>query len=126
MPIVNFVSEKKQVQVEHGANLRKVALNSGIKLYNGINGFGAKLNGVLNCHGLGHCGTCRVLITKGMENTSNMGLLEKVQFHANPPALIAFIGHEKSMRLACRTTVEGDIDVVTCPPYDLFGENFFS
>ena len=41
MPIVNFVKEKKQVQVPAGSNLRKVALEAGVKLYNGINGYGA-------------------------------------------------------------------------------------
>jgi len=126
MPIVNFVNEKKQIQVAEGANLRQEALNAGVKLYNGINGYGAKLNEIFNCHGLGHCGTCRVLITKGMENASPMGMLETIQFKCNPPALFAFIGNEETMRLACRTKVMGDMDVVTRPPLNLTGESFFS
>jgi ferredoxin len=126
MPIVNFVNEKKQVQVAEGANLRQEALKAGVKLYNGLNGYGAKLNEIFNCHGLGHCGTCRVLITKGMENASPMGMLEKVQFKCNPPALFAYIGNEESMRLACRTKVMGDMEVVTRPPMNLTGESFFS
>ena len=71
-------------------------------------------------------GTCRVLITKGMENASPMGLLEKIQFKCNPPALFAYIGNEDSMRLACRTKVMGDMDVVTRPPMNLTGDSFFS
>ena len=33
---------------------------------------------------------------------------------------------EETMRLACKTQVNGDIEVETGPPIDLFGENFFS
>lgn len=128
MPIVNFVNEKKQVEVPVGANLRKEAMQAGVKLYNGMNGYGAKLNEIVNCHGLGHCGTCRVLITKGMENTNEMGPMEKLTFKFNPltPALFAFIGNEDKMRLSCCTKVMGDIDVVTRPPFNLTGESFFS
>lgn len=126
MPIVNFVNEKKQIQVPEGANLRKEALKAGVKLYNGINGYGAKLNEIFNCHGLAHCGTCRVLITKGMENASPMGTWEKLQFKFNPPAMFAYIGNEDKMRLSCCTEVRGDMDVVTRPPLNLTGESFFS
>jgi ferredoxin len=128
MPIVNFVNEKKQVEVPVGANLRTEALKAGIKLYNGMNGYGAKVNEIVNCHGFGHCGTCRVLIAKGMENTSPMGVIEKFTFKYNPvtPALFAFIGNEDKMRLACRTQVNGDLDVVTRPPLNLTGDSFFS
>jgi len=126
MPIVNFVKEKKQVEVPAGANLRVVALDAGVKLYNGINGYGAGLNAVLNCHGLGTCGTCRVLITKGMENTSAKTIREKVQFNLNPLEQAAYLGNEDTLRLACCTKVRGDIDVVSGPELNLTGENFFS
>jgi ferredoxin len=125
MPVVNFVTEKKQVEVPAGANLRREALNAGVKLYNGLNGFGAGLNQVLNCHGLGHCGTCRVLIKKGQENASPMGVLESANLKYGP-ASFAYIGNEENMRLACHVTVNGDMEVVTCPEFNLFGENFFS
>jgi len=39
---------------------------------------------------------------------------------------LAYIGNEDTMRLACQTRVNGDITVTTCPPMNLFGENFFS
>lgn len=130
MPTINFVNEKKQVQAPEGANLRTVALKAGIELYNGINGFGAWLNKRVNCHGMGHCGTCRVLVTKGMENTSSPSPMEKVSKLApnplNPITFFAYIGNEDTMRLACCTKVMGDIDVVTRPEFNLFGENFFS
>jgi ferredoxin len=128
MPIVNFVNEKKQVQVPEGANLRAEAMKAGIKLYGGINGYGAKLNEIINCHGFGHCGTCRVLIAKGKENASPMGLVETFTCKYNPlsPAMFAYIGNEDTMRLACRTKVMGDMDVVTRPPLNLTGDSFFA
>lgn len=128
MPIVNFVNEKKQVEVPAGANLRKEAMKAGVKLYNGMNGYGAALNEIVNCHGLGICGTCRVLITKGKENTNSMSPMEKLTFKFSPhtPALFAYIGNEDKMRLACCTKVIGDIDVVTRPPLNLTGDSFFS
>jgi ferredoxin len=128
MPIVNFVNEKKQVQMPEGANLRAEAMKAGIKLYDGLNGYGAKVNEVINCHGFGHCGTCRVLITKGAQNASPMGMIETFTCKYNPlsPALFAFIGNEDTMRLACRTKVMGDMDVVTRPPLNLTGDSFFA
>lgn len=126
MPIVNFVNEKKQIQVPEGANLRKAAQQAGIKLYNGLNGYGAGVNEIFNCHGLGMCGTCRVLITKGMENASPQSLCERIQFHCNPVEVFAYIGNEDTMRLSCCTKVMGDMDVVTRPNLNLTGDNFFS
>lgn len=40
MPIIKFIKEKKEIEVPRGANLRKAALEAGINLYQGINGFG--------------------------------------------------------------------------------------
>jgi ferredoxin len=77
---------------------------------------------VVNCHGFGTCGTCRVLITKGMENTSPKGFIESGRLAVS----LAYIGNEETMRLACQTRVNGDITVTTCPPMNLYGDNFFS
>ncbi len=133
MPTITFVNEKKEIQVPEGANLRKEAIKVGVNLYHGFNGVGASLNKVFNCHGFGLCGTCRVLITKGMENTNKMTLMEKVKFKTplptpipDPLPCLAYIGHEHTMRLACCVKVRGDITVLTNPQVDLFGENFFS
>jgi ferredoxin len=137
MPIVKFTKENKEIEVPRGANLRKEAIKAGINVHQGMNGFGAAINKIVNCHGLGQCGTCRVLITKGAENASPMGVLEKVRFRCPVPTPItpggldplpcmAFIGHEDTMRLACRTRVLGDMEVETGPQLNLFGENFFS
>src|SRR5262245_30404948 len=129
MPTVTFVNEKKEIQVPDGANLRKEALKAGVNLYYGLNGFGAAVNKVANCHGLGLCGSCRVLITKGMENASPMGMMEKAKFKMpvpDPLPALSYVGHEDTMRLACYVEVHGDMTVETNPQMDLFGENFFS
>jgi ferredoxin len=115
MPIVKFINEKKEIQVPDGANLRREALAAGVKLYPGI-------NRLVNCHGLSTCGSCRVLITKGMENASEMGVMERARLKMS----MAYIGNEDTMRLACQTQVHGDMEVETRPPLNLFGENFYS
>jgi ferredoxin len=136
MPIVKFVKEKKEIEVPDGANLRTEALKAGINVNQGFNGIGAWANRYLNCstmtYGIcsGSCGTCRVLVTKGMENTNKQTLREwlkfKTVFSPDPIPALAYVGNEETMRLACCTTVHGDIEVETGPEVNLFGENFFS
>jgi ferredoxin len=138
MPIVKFVKEKKEIEVPRGANLRKEAIKAAINTHQGLNGMGASLNKYLNCHGLGQCGTCRVRIVKGMENTNPMTLVEKLRLKCpiptpltlgalfDPTPCLAYVGNEETMRLSCQTQVEGDIEVETGPELNLFGENFFS
>ena len=120
MPTVNFVNEKKQIEVPEGANLREAAIKAGISLY-------AHVHKVANCHGLGLCGSCRVLIKQGQESASEMGGSEKFRFSYFPDHVpMAYIGHEDEMRLACKVAVNGDMEVETQPPLNWFGENFFS
>jgi ferredoxin len=119
MPIIKFINEKKEIQVPEGSNLRSEAMRAGVGLYPGIH----QIPIVGHCPGLGCCGTCRVLITKGMDNVSPMGAVESVRLKKMS---LAFIGNEDTMRLACQTLVKGDIEVQTKPPLNLFGENFFS
>jgi len=135
MPIVKFVKEKKEIEVPEGANLRTEAIKAGIYVNQGfVNGIGRSLNKYANCKGMGLCGTCRVLITKGMENTNKQTLREYLKFKTivptggvpDPIPPLAYVGHEDTMRLACCTTVHGDIEVETGPEINLFGENFFS
>jgi ferredoxin len=115
MPIIKFINEKKEIQVPEGSNLRSEAMRAGVGLYPGI-------HQIANCHGLGQCGSCRVLVTKGMDNLSPMGTMERLRLKMS----MAYIGNEDTMRLACQARVQGDIEVQTKPPLNLFGENFFS
>ena len=132
MPIVKFVKEKKEIEVPAGANLREAAIQAGINLNQGVNGYGADINKFMNCKGFGLCGTCRVLVTKGMENTNELTKREWVKFKTpisvppDPIPCLAYVGHEDTMRLACCTKVNGDIEVESGPEVNLFGDNFFS
>ena len=130
MPTVTFVKENKEIEVPEGTDLRTAARRAGISVYDGINGFGAKINEYLvNCHGNGICGTCRVLVTRGMENTNKMTAREWVRLKTpipEPLACLAYMGNEETMRLSCQTRIVGDVDVETAPPLNLFGVNFFS
>ncbi len=132
MPIVKFVKENIEIEVPEGANLRKEAKKAGINVNQGVNGVGASINRFMNCKGTGMCGTCRVLITSGMENTNPMTVREKMKFKVpglvppDPIPCLAFAGYEDTMRLACTTKVMGDIEVETGPEICLFGDNFFS
>jgi ferredoxin len=137
MPLVKFIKENKEIEVPKGANLRAEAVKAGINTHQGLNGFGASINKLVNCHGFGQCGTCRVNIVQGADHASPMGILERTRFKipiptpitpggVDPVPCMAFIGNEDTMRLACQTKVLGDMEVETGPELDLFGENFFS
>ena len=133
MPIVKFVKENKEIEVPAGANLRQAAIKAGINLNQGLNGMGSSVNKFMNCKGMGLCGTCRVLITEGMENTSAMTKREWLKFKTpiptpvpDPIPCLAYIGNEDTMRLACMCEVNGDIEVESGPEVNLFGDNFFS
>lgn len=130
MPTVKFVKENVEIEVPMGANLRKEAIRAGINLNLGFNGFCAGINKYLNCHGLGACGTCRVLITKGLENVNHPTLAEKVQFKVpvlpDPLPKFAYVQYGEQLRLACQVKVLGDIEVESGPEIDLFGEKFYT
>jgi ferredoxin len=115
MPTITFVKEKKELQVPVGANLRREMMQAGIAVYSGP-------HKLLHCPGLSLCGSCRVLITKGMENASPMGFMERTRLKMSIP----YIGNENTMRLACQTQVIGDMTVENTPGLNLYGDNFFS
>jgi ferredoxin len=118
MPKVTFITEKKDIEVPAGANLRQEAQKAGVQVYKGI-------HKVLNCHGLGLCGSCKVLVKKGGENLSPKGLLEKFTLATAPTTQFAVIGHENEMRLSCQAKVNGDCSVEARPAFNWSGENFW-
>lgn len=93
MPIV--AAQGKTFECESGANLRRVLLQHGIDLYNSQ----AK---VINCRGIGTCGTCAVQVEGAV---SEVNWKDKTR-RALPPHLPT-----KPLRLACQTRVLGDIKV---------------
>ena len=137
MPVIKFVKEKKEIEVPVGAKLRDEAVKAGINLNcaisgvsEGIDNLSEKVSQVLNCHGLGMCGTCRVKITEGRESTGALTVREKMKFKylplPDPLPCMAYLGNEDTMRLACMTKVTDNITVETKPEMNLWGDNFFS
>lgn len=114
MPKITFVNEKKEVEIPAGANLRQAAREAGVEVYPWLNRY-------LNCHGFGLCGTCKVLVKKGMENLSPKTRIERIKLGM----MMSSVGHEDEMRLSCQVKVNGDCSVVTKPPLNLSGENFW-
>lgn len=114
MPKVVFVKEKKELEVVQGANLREEARKAGIEIYQGP-------DRLFNCRGLGLCGTCKVLVKKGMENLGPKTMREKFKL----ATMFSSIGHENEMRLACQTTVNGDCEIETRPAFNWSGETFW-
>ena len=118
MPKVVFVNEKKELEVPAGSNLRQEARKAALELHPFPHRY-------LNCTGFGLCGTCRVLVKKGMENLSPKGAVERAHLAMHPLTMLASIGHEQEMRLACRLQVLGDCSIETRPALNLSGENFW-
>jgi ferredoxin len=114
MPKVVFVKEKQEIEVPAGSNLRQEAKKAGIKIYKGLDAY-------LNCRGLGLCGTCNVLVKKGMENLGPKTFMERFTLARS----MSSVGHEDEMRLACQTTVNGDCTIETQPAFNWSGENFW-
>jgi ferredoxin len=114
MPKVVIVNDKREIEVPEGANLRAAMRAAGIEVYKGVDRY-------LNCRGLGLCGTCRVLVKKGMENVSPKGWRERFKL----ATMLSSIGHEDEMRLSCQVQVQGDCSIVAQPPLNLSGDNFW-
>lgn len=114
MPKITFVNEKRELEVPAGSNLREEAKKAGINVYNGL----AKY---VNCFGHGLCGTCKVLVKKGMENLSPKAFKERFKLGT----MITAIGQEDEIRLSCQCSVNGDVSVEVRPAANLNGENFW-
>lgn len=94
MPIVTV--QGKTLTCEDGTNLRQVLLKHDINLHNGK-------SKIINCRGIGSCGTCAVEI-KGQVSPPNWK--DRARRSLPPHTL------EQNRRLACQTKVLGDIEVV--------------
>jgi len=105
MPSITLSNEGKTIEVPVGANLRRALLNNGISPYIGI----AKL---INCRGHELCGTCRVEVVDG-KGASPRREDEESTLVSSTPFYARKI--EKNVRLACQTSVTGDITVKTRP-----------
>ncbi|MBI2301504.1 MAG: (2Fe-2S)-binding protein [Armatimonadetes bacterium] len=92
MPIVRLHGSERSIEVGKGANLRRSLMLHGINPYAGV-------YRVLNCYGIGLCGTCWVEVIEGEENLSAPTRMESLNFRQ--PL-------KRGRRLACQTRVYGD------------------
>jgi ferredoxin len=86
-------AQGKTIECDRKANLRTILLQNGIDLYNS----GAK---VINCRGIGSCGTCAVKV-EGEVSAANWR--DKVRRSLPPHSPTT------DLRLACQTQVLGDV-----------------
>jgi ferredoxin len=85
----------RTIACDDGANLRKVLLEQGIALYNG----NATL---INCRGMGSCGTCAVEI-EGEVSEANWRDRTRRSLPPHSP--------DRDLRLACQTQILGDLRI---------------
>ena len=104
MPVVTFYNEHRSFEAEQGANLRLLMKATGVSPYRG-------LGTLLNCRGHNFCGTCAVEVIDGKGAPPRTR--EEEGTLAGNLALAHVVG--KNMRLACQTTVTGDMTVRTHP-----------
>jgi ferredoxin len=104
VPVVTFYNEHRAHEVREGSNLREEMLRLGVTPYSGMTMF-------TNCRGNNFCGTCAVEVLDGKgasprsqdEESTLIGSL----------AVARVVGQHT--RLACQTTVVGNMTVKTHP-----------
>ncbi len=93
MPTIK--AQGKVFQCRDGENLRRVLLKNDIAVYNGA-------ASVINCHGLGTCGTCAVHL-EGTVAEPNWREQSRLSLPPHSP--------QKGRRLSCQIQVSGDLEV---------------
>lgn len=111
MPVVRFLREDTSVEVESGTTLRDAAKLAGLSPLHG-------LGRVLNCHGHGRCGQCRVVVTEGWRGLSAPSAAEFASMR--PPGDRQGLSDRgirpaDGERLACEAKVKGPVSVWTQP-----------
>lgn len=89
-----ITAQGKTIECEQGANLRQVLLKNKVNPHNGN-------AALINCRGIGTCGTCAVAIAG---EVSHQNWREKARVSLPPHK-------DKTRRLACQVQVLGDIEV---------------
>ncbi len=88
-------AQGKTIECDIGSNLRRVLLDNGVDVYNG----NAK---VINCRGIGTCGTCTVKV-EGDISEPNWRDRTRRSLPPHSP--------DRDLRLSCQTEVRGDVAV---------------
>lgn len=93
--MVKVLAQGKTITCVSGSNLREVLLENGIDLYNGS-------STVINCRGIGTCGTCAVEI---------VGEISEATWRDQTRRSLPPHSPTRNLRLACQTQILGDISV---------------
>ena len=109
MPVITLVNEGRTLEVPEETNLRKALLRAGVSPYVGK-------DKLLNCRGLGFCGTCRVEIIDGkgvppLTDREEAPLIGLTLFYARKVP--------QNVRLSCRIDVKSDITIKTYPRIEI-------
>lgn len=93
--MVKILAKGKTIECDRGSNLRQILIQNGINLHNGN-------AAIINCRGIGTCGTCAVLVEG---EVSEVNWRDKTR-RSLPP-------HDptRNLRLACQTQVLSDVKV---------------
>ena len=98
------IAQGKTITCQSGDNLRRVLLAAGVDLYNGQ----SKL---INCRGIGSCGTCAVAIEPVEDTLLESGAVSEVNWRDRTRRSLPPHDPSRDLRLACQTQVLGDIHV---------------
>ena len=98
MAKIHFVKENITVEANSGHNIRKIAKQHGVSVYQGM----SKL---LNCRGSGMCGTCVI----ELDDAANVSPKRRVE----EKLLVKNKMNGGNHRLACQCQAYGDVSVYT-------------
>ena len=102
-PLVTVAFRGRAVRVARGTRLRTALLENGLTPHNGR----AQL---INCRGLGTCGTCAVRLTAGAVDPPAWTAAERLRLNFPPHRAPG----SEALRLACQVTCESDLVVAKC------------
>jgi adenylate cyclase len=97
---IHFLPDDITADIKEGESIRDAALRNNIPI--------AQV-----CNGQGRCSTCRVLVLEGHEHCSDRTVKEE--------EIARFVAFSQNIRLACQTTVSGNVTVrrLTLDEYDV-------
>jgi len=90
MPNIHFLPDNKTVEIKGNESIRDAALRAGVPIAH-------------VCEGKGRCSTCRVVFLEGLDNCSPRTAKEQ--------NIADQLGCGPEVRLACQTTINGDVKV---------------
>lgn len=110
--MITFETKSKQqnLTIQKGEILRTALMKRGISPHNGN-------SRLINCRGLGTCGTCAVEVTtSSSSNNKNKNAIEPMERNMKERIRLNFPPHgskdqSSNLRLACQIQVQGDIHV---------------